>query len=1074
MSAPHFPEPDGGPGLQVDETPSREAGRSWRAASLPLPAKGGPPSLRPNRWRHPVVGYAAAVVLTGLAVLLTWLLKQALFTLGFSSVLPLLAVAFVGLTWGAGPSILATLLGAVLLDYFLIQSYFSFSLSLESLVWLGVFVLVGLVISRLASQHKRARSAAETLAASLESERARLQVIFEAIPNPITFYDAKGTLTHANQAGEQSIGGRSLPTALDTLPRAFQVRNVQGDPLPVEQLPVARALRGETTNGIELFVTGSDGSDRILLTGAAPIRSRLGQIEGVVATSHDITELRQAEHEAARRRRQLQALLTLTDTALTHLALDDLLRELLGRLQEAMEVDDASILLLNEETQELYIHATHGLEEGEIYNVHIPMGQGFAGQIAASRQPLIVEDLSTFNVYHPFLKEHLHSVVGVPLLIGERLLGVVHVGTTTPRHFTDEEAQLLQRAADRVALALDRAALYASARAARSEAEQRAGELEAVIEAITDGVFIYGPQGETRVINTAAHTMMGLTARPGVDLLPYQGRFSLVEAYDANGNLMPLEHYPPFRVVHGETLDSAHSVDMRLHTLDGRAVQLNCTGAPIRDADGQQIGAVLVTRDVTERRHLEQRTEASLQALLDMAQALVEESMEGATTEQGGSVLRVVARRLAELACRVIGGQRTGFFSFEPETQLFRPMAVVGLSPEEEQQWLSDASQAHHLGENIPPELTERFAAGEVIVVDMRQPPLSGVPNPFRAQTVLAAPLKIGQRLVGELALDFGPDGHTFTPQEIALAGAVGKLAALIIERERLLREREEARASMLALTEANRRMDEFLGIASHELRTPLTKIKTSMQLAEHRVRTALRVERASDSALETILQPIQEMIRRGVRSVDVVNRLVGDLLDVSRIQSDRLEIRAAPVDLTQVVREAVEEQRELFPSRVITLTAPDEPVLVTADADRVGQVVVNYLTNAMKYSPSGRPVEVTVQVEERQARARERPTGARVAEPGEAKRPPPQARALVRDHGLGIPPEEQSRLWERFYQAQGVALVHGSSVGLGLGLYISKTIIERHGGHVGVENAPDEGAVFWFTLPLAEPRSSE
>ncbi|HEX6777839.1 MAG TPA: HAMP domain-containing sensor histidine kinase, partial [Ktedonobacterales bacterium] len=370
---------------------------------------------------------------------------------------------------------------------------------------------------------------------------------------------------------------------------------------------------------------------------------------------------------------------------------------------------------------------------------------------------------------------------------------------------------------------------------------------------------------------------------------------------------------------------------------------------------------------------------------------------------------------------------------------------VVGLLPEQEQQWLADPGRGHRLGENLPPALARRFLAGEVIVVDMREPPLRDLPNPYQVRTLMAAPLLVGQRLVGQFILDFGPEPHDFTPQEMALAEAVGKLAALVIDRDRLLREREEARASALALREANRRMDEFLGIASHELRTPLTKVKTSIQLAEHRAKAAVRQDNANGTLLAKTLQPIQEMIGRGVRSVDVVNRLVGDLLDVSRIQADRLEVRLVPVDLIQVVREVVEEQRELFPHRTITLTVPAHlPTLVTADAERIAQVVINYLTNALKYSPEALPVEVGVRVDER------------------------AARVWVRDQGPGIPADAQAHLWERFYQVQGVAVQQGSSVGLGLGLYISRTIIERHGGQIGVESAPGKGATFWFTLPLA------
>ena len=1050
MSAPDFPEPEGRPGLQIDKTPPQVDNSAWPPASQ-LPPTGGPSSWLPKRWRQPIVGYVAATLLQALAILLTWLLIQPFPTFSYTLALPLLAVAFVALTWGVGPSLLALLIGVVLVDYFFLEPGLSLAVSRGDLVGLVIFLLVGLVISGLAGQNKRTRIAAETLAGSLESERARLQAIFEAIPDDVSLHDARGTMVDANPAGLQNIGQHILPVPLDKLLDLYHPHTIQSDPIPAQQLPIARALRGETLNGIELLISKEEGSEQVILAGAAPIRNRLGQIEGAVVISHDVTLLRQAEQEAIKQRRQLQALQALTHTALTHLSSDELVSELLTRLQEVMGVDAATILLLDEATQELRVHATHGMEEGITANVRIPVGQGFTGRIAASRQPLIVEDLSTFDSFHPLLKRKLRSVVGVPLMVGERVLGVAHVGMASPRHFTDVETQLLQSAADRIALALDRAALYASAEAARSEAEQRASELEAVIEAISDGVFIYGPQGETRSLNAAAYAMLGFDAQPDAARFPIQQRLALLEAYDEQSHRLSLEQFPAFRVVHGETLDSANSIDMRLRVLDGRHMQFNCIGAPIRDADGRQVGAVMVARDVTERRQLERRTEESLQALLDMAQALVEEPLGENTAERNGLAPHVVARRMVELVCRVVGCKRATFFHFEPETALFRPIAVAGFAPELEQQWLADPRQIHRLGESLTPELTERFASGEVVVIDLRQPSLSHISNPYHAQTILAAPLRIGQRLVGEFALDFGPEAHNFTPQEIALTSAVGKLAALVIERERLLREREEARTNVLALREANRRMDEFLGIASHELRTPLTKIKTSMQLAERRVKTALRQERAEDGTLIKTLQPIQEMIVRGVHSADVVNRLVGDLLDVSRIQADRLEMRPAPMNLIQVVCEAVEEQRELSPNRVITLALPDDKAaLMIADADRIAQVVINYLTNALKYSPADRPVEVTVQIDQR------------------------EARISVRDHGPGIPLDAQAHLWERFYQARGVTVQQGSSVGLGLGLYISRTIIERHGGQVGVESAPGEGAAFWFALPLlAGPRSS-
>lgn len=175
------------------------------------------------------------------------------------------------------------------------------------------------------------------------------------------------------------------------------------------------------------------------------------------------------------------------------------------------------------------------------------------------------------------------------------------------------------------------------------------------------------------------------------------------------------------------------------------------------------------------------------------------------------------------------------------------------------------------------------------------------------------------------------------------------------------------------------------------------------------------------------------------------LDRLVGDLLDSSRIQAGKLEMRPEPCDLVEIVREAVREQRATWPSRAIVLEAPHPAsVPLHADGDRIGQVVTNYLTNALKYSTEDAPVAVWLRVYDKTARVE------------------------VRDRGLGLTREQQARLFERFYRVPGIEQQSGSGVGLGLGLYICRTIVERHGGTVGVESAPGEGATFWFTLPLA------
>src|SRR6185437_17076739 len=141
------------------------------------------------------------------------------------------------------------------------------------------------------------------------------------------------------------------------------------------------------------------------------------------------------------------------------------------------------------------------------------------------------------------------------------------------------------------------------------------------------------------------------------------------------------------------------------------------------------------------------------------------------------------------------------------------------------------------------------------------------------------------------------------------------------------------------------------------------------------------------------------------------------------------------------VVQEAVEEQRQLHPDRAFTVHISASPLWAESDADRIGQVVANFLTNAIKFAPPTQPIQIKVQA-----------LDANII-------------VAVKDHGPGIPPEEQEKIWDRFHRV-GTITQNGSYVGLGLGLYICRTIIERHHGLVGVNSQPGKGAEFWFSLP--------
>ncbi len=503
---------------------------------------------------------------------------------------------------------------------------------------------------------------------------------------------------------------------------------------------------------------------------------------------------------------------------------------------------------------------------------------------------------------------------------------------------------------------------------------------------------------------------------------------------------------PVARALQGEIISSA---ELRYLDADGFARYASISAVPLHDLQGAIEGAVVITHDITQLHEAEQRTQKTLNALLAMAEALVLEPDSStpsgqlllSTLDEGMSLTSVqvarIAHRMAELTRSVLSCERVAITSIDVRTHETRSLAAVGLSLEQAQHWkarmpgftLSELAAIDQDAVQPSPD--------SIRIVNMTQPPFANVPNPYNIHTMLLASMNIGDQLVGVLSLDYGAEDHTYTSEEIALARTVARLTALVIERERLLREREESQATELALREANRRMDDFLGMTSHELKTPLTSIKGNTQLTLRQIAKNLQN-----------LQTMQGMLESTERQARLLDRLVNDLLDISRAQSDRLELDMDLCDLVAIVREAVEEQRQIWADRSISLEFPEElHSHIFADADRIKQVVNNYLNNALKYSADDKPVSVSLQSTQQ------------------------QVRLSVIDEGAGLSLEAQEQIWERFHKVEGIEVrsnIQSSTVGLGLGLYISKAIIEQHHGHVGVESSPGNGSTFWFSLPLA------
>lgn len=235
--------------------------------------------------------------------------------------------------------------------------------------------------------------------------------------------------------------------------------------------------------------------------------------------------------------------------------------------------------------------------------------------------------------------------------------------------------------------------------------------------------------------------------------------------------------------------------------------------------------------------------------------------------------------------------------------------------------------------------------------------------------------------------------------------------------------------------TEQERQLKEhFLVMASHELKTPMTTILGQIQLMMRRL-SKMPEQSYELATIRTALESVNGQARR-------LNALVDDLLDLYNVRAGKVQLRLETCNLVDVCREVVEQQRHLT-GRTIELEAPLTTVMLQADNDRLEQVVINLVTNALKYSPESSPVKVLVD--------RHRDIG--IIE--------------VYDQGPGIPKNEQSHIFEPFYRGPDVQTTVKS--GLGLGLTICKDIVERHSGRIWCRSRLGKGSIFIIELPLSK-----
>jgi PAS domain S-box-containing protein len=514
----------------------------------------------------------------------------------------------------------------------------------------------------------------------------------------------------------------------------------------------------------------------------------------------------------------------------------------------------------------------------------------------------------------------------------------------------DEEERLRS-----VALRNAQSILLARRRA--EEALRKQSEcLRVTLASIGDAVISTDVEGRVTFLNGVAEA---LTGWPQAEALgrPLPDVFHVVN----ERTRQPVEN-PALRALQEGTI-----VGLANHTVliarDGTERPIDDSAAPIRGESGAPLGAVLVFRDVTERRRAEE-TRARLAAIIESSEdAIVSKTLDGVIQSWNAGAERL--------------------FGYTAEEAVGRPITLI-----------------------IPPERLDE----EIAILDR----LRRGERVEHFETVRVA--KDGRRL--DISLTVSP----LRDAEGRVIGA-SKVARNITERKRA----EEA------LREADRRKDEFLALLAHELRNPLAPLRNGLQV--------MRLAAGDPNAVAQARGMMERQLGHLVRLVD-------DLLDVSRISRNKMELRRSRVLLADVVSSAVETARPLIDAGAHTLTVslPPEPVFLDADLTRLAQVFGNLLTNSAKYTRPGGHIWLT------------------------AERRGEDLFVSVRDNGIGIPAESLRSIFDMFSQVDRG--IERSTGGLGIGLALVKGLVEMHGGTVTAESAGvGKGSTFTVRLPALESR---
>lgn len=520
--------------------------------------------------------------------------------------------------------------------------------------------------------------------------------------------------------------------------------------------------------------------------------------------------------------------------------------------------------------------------------------------------------------------------------------------------------------------------------------------LAAIIESSEDAIISKTLQGMITSWNKAAERVFGYTESEALGkhislIIPNERLNEEDVIINKIRNNESIEHFETIRL-----------------TKYGKRIPISLTISPIRNKNGEVTGASKIARDISRAKEAEEKLQhyAETMEILNTVGQVISTDLDA----------QAILQKVTDATTQLTGASFGAFFH-----------NVVNDSGEAYMLYTLSGAPREAFEKFGMPRNTEVFGTtfsgkGIVRADDITKDPRYGHNAPYHGMpeghlpvvSYLAVPVvSKGGTVLGGLFFGHVEAGK-FTKEHEDLVAGVASQAAAALDNAKLYEE----------VKQLNAKKDEFIGMASHELKTPVTSVKGYLQIIER------------DHQMES---RTRQFISKALQQVNKLSSLVSDLLDVSKIQSGKLPFAIGTFDINALLRDVGETMEQSHPSHYIEYELAPSVLKVEGDQQRIEQVIINLISNAIKYSPKVKKVIIG------------------------STDMPDKVRVCVQDFGIGIEQAHIERIFSRFYRVENLAS-HMS--GLGIGLYISQEIIKRHKGRLWANSTPGKGSTFIFEIP--------